>query len=145
MLSSMSPTLLLRDGQVVGVLGSPGGDTIPSTVVQVLRHLVDHGMSLDRAIEAPRIHHGFSPDEVRVEAERPLDPAVVAALAERGHRVVVGDSPIGDANNIVIIDGVPYGYADSREGGLALGPSSLPASLPAILLPAPTERVDTSR
>ena len=140
MLSSMSPTLLLRGGEVVAVLGSPGGDTIPSTVVQVLRHLVDHGMSLDRAIEAPRVHHGFSPDEVRVEGDRPLDPEVLAALAERGHRVVPGDSPIGDANNIVLIDGVAYGYADSREGGLALGPSTLPATL----LRAPTQRVDTS-
>jgi gamma-glutamyltranspeptidase / glutathione hydrolase len=135
MLSSMAPTLLSHQGQVIGVLGSPGGDTIPSTVVQVLRNLVDHGMTIDRAIEAPRLHHGFSPDEVRVERLRPLDPEVVAALEARGHRVVPAESPMGDANEIIVVDGVAYGHADSREGGLALGPSRLP---PAMQLPEAT-------
>jgi gamma-glutamyltranspeptidase/glutathione hydrolase len=132
MLSSMSPTLVSHQGKVLAVLGSPGGDTIPSTVVQVLRNLVDYGMSVDAAIEAPRIHHGFSPDEVRIERQRPIDASVVEALEARGHRVVAAESPIGDANNIVVVDGVAYGHADSREGGLALGPSHLP---PAMQLP----------
>jgi gamma-glutamyltranspeptidase / glutathione hydrolase len=135
MLSSMAPTLLSQQGNVIGVLGSPGGDTIPSTVVQVLRNLVDHRMTLDRAIEAPRLHHGFSPDEVRVERSRPLDPEVVEALEARGHRVVPTESPMGDANEIIVVDGVAYGHADSREGGLALGPSRLP---PAMQLPETT-------
>jgi gamma-glutamyltranspeptidase/glutathione hydrolase len=135
MLSSMSPTLVSHEGNVMAVLGSPGGDTIPSTVVQVLRHLVDHGMTIDQAVEAPRIHHGFSPDEVRVERLRPIDAAVVAELEARGHRVVAAESPIGDANDIIIVGGVAYGHADSREGGLALGPSKLP---PAMQLPART-------
>ncbi len=129
MLSSMSPTLVSRQGDVVAVLGSPGGDTIPSTVVQVLRHLVDDGMSLDLAVEAPRIHHGFTPDEVRIESTRPFDPTVLAELTARGHRLVATATPMGDANNIVVADGVAYGRADSREGGLALGPSRLPAAM----------------
>ncbi len=132
MLSSMSPTLVSHHGNVIAVLGSPGGDTIPSTVVQVLRNLVDHGMSLDEAIEAPRIHHGFSPDEVRTERGRPLDPALVEALEARGHHVVANEAPMGDANDIIVVDGMAYGHADSREGGLALGPSRLP---PAMQLP----------
>jgi gamma-glutamyltranspeptidase/glutathione hydrolase len=129
MLSSMSPTLLSRSGAVVAVLGSPGGDTIPSTVVQIVRHLVDHGMTLEDAIEAPRIHHGFSPDEVRFESARPIDSSLLEALVARGHRLMTNAAPIGDANDIVIVDGVAFGHADSREGGLALGPSRLPAAL----------------
>jgi gamma-glutamyltranspeptidase/glutathione hydrolase len=131
MLSSMSPTLVTRQGDVLAVLGSPGGDSIPSTVVQVLRHLIDHRMSIDLAVEAPRVHHGFTPDEVRVESTRPFDPDVLAELAARGHRI--GNVPsMGDANNIVVVDGVAYGHVDSREGGLALGPAHLP---PATRLP----------
>jgi gamma-glutamyltranspeptidase / glutathione hydrolase len=129
MLSSMSPTLLSRSGQVVAVLGSPGGDTIPSTVVQIVRHLVDHGMTLEDAIEAPRVHHGFSPDEVRVESARPIPESLIEQLEARGHRVVTSAAPIGDANDIVIVGGVAFGHADTREGGLALGPSHLPAAL----------------
>jgi gamma-glutamyltranspeptidase / glutathione hydrolase len=129
MLSSMSPTLLSQSGQVVAVLGSPGGDTIPSTVVQIVRDLVDHGMTLEDAIEAPRIHHGFSPDEVRVESARPIAATLVEALAARGHRVEPSLAPIGDSNDIVIVGGVAFGHADTREGGLALGPSRLPAAL----------------
>jgi gamma-glutamyltranspeptidase/glutathione hydrolase len=137
MLSSMSPTLVLRnggaggasDGEVVAVLGSPGGNTIPSTVAQVLRHLVAHDMSIDQAVEAPRLHHGFTPDEVRVESSRPFDPAVLAELEARGHRIVASSTPMGDANNIVVVDGMAYGRADSREGGLALGPLRLTSSM----------------
>jgi gamma-glutamyltranspeptidase len=82
-------------------------------------------MSVDLAVEAPRAHHGFTPDEVRVESSRPFDPAVLADLEARGHKVVSG-TPMGSANNIVVVGGVAYGHADSREGGLALGPSRLP-------------------
>jgi gamma-glutamyltranspeptidase/glutathione hydrolase len=136
MLSSMSPTLVLRRGsnagnvaEVTAVLGSPGGDTIPSTVAQVLRHLVEHKMSIDQAVEAPRLHHGFTPDEVRVESSRPFDPAVLAELEARGHRIVATSNPMGDANSIVVVDGVAYGRADSREGGLALGPLRLTSGM----------------
>ena len=126
MLSSMSPTIVSHQGHTVAVLGSPGGDTIPSTVVQVLRNLVDHAMPLEDAIEAPRIHHGFWPDEVRMERLRPFPPEVIESLRALGHDVVLRPAPIGDANNITIVDGVAYGHADAREGGLALGPSKPP-------------------
>jgi gamma-glutamyltranspeptidase/glutathione hydrolase len=126
MLSSMAPTLVSENGRVVAVLGSPGGDTIPSTVVQVLRHLIDHAMSLDAAVEAPRIHHGFVPDELRLEHARPLPADVLASLRARGHLLHPRQASIGDANNIIVVAGVAYGHADSREGGLALGPKSPP-------------------
>jgi gamma-glutamyltranspeptidase/glutathione hydrolase len=144
MLSSMSPTLVSQHGNVMAVLGSPGGDTIPSTVVQVLRHLIDDGMSLDLAVEAPRIHHGFTPDEVRIESTRPFDPRVLAELTARGHRLVATATPMGDANNIVLVAGVAYGRADSREGGLALGPSRLPAAMQLPALPT-TATVPTAQ
>ena len=126
MLSSMAPTLVSENGRVVAVLGSPGGDTIPSTIVQVLRHLIDHGMSLDAAVEAPRIHHGFVPDELRLERARPLPADVLAVLKARGHTLHPRQASIGDANNIIVVAGVAYGHADSREGGLALGPKAPP-------------------
>jgi gamma-glutamyltranspeptidase/glutathione hydrolase len=130
MLSSMSPTLVSRQGDIVAVLGSPGGDTIPSTVVQVLRNLIDHRMSIDLAVEAPRVHHGFIPDALRFESSRPIDPLVLAELEARGHHLAAS-TPMGDANNIAVVDGVAYGRADSREGGLALGPTQLSPAMQA--------------
>lgn len=129
MLSSMAPTLVSRSGEVVAVLGTPGGDTIPSTIVQVLRHLIDRGMSLDAAIEAPRIHHGFVPDVLRYEGKRPPPAEVLSALGSLGHALEAKAAPIGDAKNIIRVGGVAYGHADSREGGLALGPERIRSPL----------------
>jgi gamma-glutamyltranspeptidase/glutathione hydrolase len=118
--SSMAPTLVLRDERPVLVLGSPGGDTIPSTVTQVLRNVVDHGMAIDAAIEAPRIHHGFAPDTVFYERDRRPPKRLLTELEKMGHHVRQR-APIGDANNLLIdSEGVVWAYADPREGGLAL-------------------------
>jgi gamma-glutamyltranspeptidase / glutathione hydrolase len=122
-ISSMAPTLAYDGDGTTLVLGSPGGDTIPSTIVQVFRHLVDHGMSLDGAVDAPRIHHGFVPDEFRYENARPIPKPVRDALVELGHVVSKKTLPMGDANDIVVKAGIAYGYADPREGGVALAPS----------------------
>jgi gamma-glutamyltranspeptidase/glutathione hydrolase len=122
MLSSMSPTIVSADGRPAIVLGSPGGDTIPSTVVQILRHLLDHGMSIDQAVEAPRIHHGFVPDVVRYEKNRPWPRDVLLELERLGHVLEAKGAPIGDAKNIAIVGGQAQGHADTREGGLAAGP-----------------------
>jgi gamma-glutamyltranspeptidase/glutathione hydrolase len=120
MTTSMSPALLLANGETVMVLGSPGGDTIPNTVVRVLRNVVDYGMTVEDAVDAPRIHHGFVPDEIRYEGSRPVPGAVLAELRRMGHKTAKPTGSIGDANVIVIVDGAAYGYADPREGGLAL-------------------------
>lgn len=125
--SSMAPALLLREGKLVAVLGSPGGDTIPSTVAQVLLNLVDGQMTLDAAVDAPRLHHGFVPDEVRYERRRPPPKSVLDALVARGHTLSKKRIPIGDANDIVIVDGVAYGYADPREGGIAQAAKGQPS------------------
>jgi gamma-glutamyltranspeptidase/glutathione hydrolase len=127
--SSMAPTLVLRHEQPVLVLGSPGGDTIPSTVVQVLRNVVDHGMTLDEAIDAPRVHHGFVPDKVRLErGNRPAAEAL-AGLEKRGHRLLER-GPMGDANNILMQGTTAWAYADRREGGLAAAAKKIEAAPP---------------
>ncbi|HEX4335898.1 MAG TPA: gamma-glutamyltransferase [Polyangiaceae bacterium] len=118
--TSMSPTLVLANGEPVLVLGSPGGDTIPNTVARVLRNAIDYGMSIDVAVDAPRIHHGFVPDEIRFESGHPPPKGVLAELARRGHRLSSKTHAIGDANSIAVAGGVAYAYADPRGGGLAL-------------------------
>ena len=126
MASSMSPTLIVREGKIVAVVGSPGGDTIPNTVAQVLRNLVDYGMTVDEAVEAPRLHHQYQPDEVHIEKLRPPAPNTLAELMSMGHKIVKGADQ--GAANCIVIDpegGAAYGFADPRKGGLALGPSGV--------------------
>jgi len=117
--SSMAPTLVLDGEQVVLVLGTPGGDTIPSTIVQVLRNVVDHGLALDQAVAAPRIHQGFLPDRARFESRRPLDPALVTALKALGHELSASYIAMGDSNDLLLEDERAYGVADPRGSGLA--------------------------
>jgi len=132
--SSMAPTLLLDDGQVVLVLGTPGGDTIPSTIVQVLRHVVDHGLPLDQAVAAPRLHQGFLPDRARFESRRPLAPELVKALKGYGHTLTGSHLAMGDSNDILLEDEQAYAVADPRGGGLALAASAV-ATPPAATAP----------
>lgn len=83
-LSSMSPTILTRDGHVALVTGSPGGSRIISIVTEVIVNTVDHGMALDDAVNAPRLHHQFQPDVVDLEAGA-LTPQVRSALEADGY------------------------------------------------------------
>jgi gamma-glutamyltranspeptidase/glutathione hydrolase len=85
-LSSMSPTLLLRDGRPYAVLGSPGGPRIISITLQTILNLVDHGMELQEAVNAPRIHHQWLPDELFAET-RALSPDTRRLLEAMGHKV----------------------------------------------------------
>ena len=115
----MAPTLVLSGDEPLLVLGSPGGDTIPSTIVQVLRNVVDHGLALDQAVAAPRIHQGFLPDRARFESRRPLDPALVTALKALGHELSASYIAMGDSNDLLLEDERAYGVADPRGSGLA--------------------------
>ena len=103
-------------------VGSPGGDTIPSTVTQVIRNLIDHRMTVDQAVERGRIHHQYLPDEIRSEQPRPLRPEVARALERRGHTLKPRRTLMGGANSIVFdaATGRAYGWSDTRKGGLAL-------------------------
>lgn len=129
--SSMAPTLVLDQGRVVLVLGTPGGDTIPSTIVQVLRHVVDHGFPLDQAVAAPRLHQSFIPDRARFETKRPFDAALLSALRALGHQISGSHLAMGDSNDILLDEIQAYGVADPRGSGLAL------AARPVALPPAP--------
>lgn len=124
--SSMAPTLLLRGDAVAAVLGTPGGDSIPSTLAQVVRNLVDHRLPLDAAIRAPRWHHGFVPDLARYEPRPAPEGALLAALRARGHQLRPFRRAIGDANCIVFRDGVAYGFADPRELGVSAAAEAPP-------------------
>ena len=118
--SSMTPTLVLEGDATVLALGTPGGDTIPNTVVQVLRHIVDHGESLSAAVDAPRLHHGFLPDQVRYEPRNAPPAASLRELTRRGHKLKPAGAAIGDANELLIQGKLAWAYADPREFGLAL-------------------------
>ncbi|RMH13826.1 MAG: gamma-glutamyltransferase [Gemmatimonadetes bacterium] len=100
MLSSMTPTILARDGELVAVIGSPGGRTIINTVLQLTLNLVDFDMSIEEAVRAGRIHHQWLPDQVRIEQDG-VDDATRAALEAMGYQVRVGGGQ-GLAHSIMI-------------------------------------------
>ena len=114
-LSSMSPTLVLKDGKVYLVTGSPGGSRIITTVLQVISNVIDHGMNVQEAVSAPRIHHQWLPDELRVERGLSID--TVRILESRGHKVVVTPTS-GSAQTIMVTpQGSLAGAADTRQRG----------------------------
>lgn len=123
--SSMSPALLFDDTGLRLVLGTPGGDSIPSTLLQLVANLVDLGMPLDAAVDAARVHQSVLPPSVaRYEPTRPLPATIRTALARMGHTVQPTKSPsMGHANTILLTARGAFGYADPREGGLARGPN----------------------
>ena len=113
-LSSMSPTIVMKDGKVFMVTGSPGGSRIITTVLQIIMNVVDHGMNVAEATVAPRIHHQWLPEVLRVEEG--LSPDTVAALEARGHVVEVMET-MGSAQSILVDDedGLLLGGADTRQ------------------------------
>ena len=119
MLSSMTPTIVVRDGKVVLVLGAPGGGRIITGVLQVLLNVVDHGMSLQTAVRAPRIHHQWTPDVIAWE-ELALSQDVRDALAKMGHTFEARPRGIGRVQAIAVgADGERVGVCDHRSGGSA--------------------------
>jgi gamma-glutamyltranspeptidase/glutathione hydrolase len=99
-LSSMAPTLVFdAQGRLELAVGSPGGPLIPTTVAQVIQHLVDDGMSLAEAIAAPRIHHQYLPDRVDVEPNG-LEAATAQALERRGHRLAPSERAWGNVQAV---------------------------------------------
>jgi gamma-glutamyltranspeptidase / glutathione hydrolase len=115
-LSSMSPTIVLKDGKPVLVTGSPGGSRIISTVLQVIVNVVDYEMDVAAAVAAPRLHHQWLPDEVRIETGFPEE--TLAALRAKGHRLV---QPMGQtsANSVAMTDSGLLGAPDPRTRGAA--------------------------
>ena len=121
MLSSMTPTILVKDGKTRLVVGSPGGGRIITTVLQVVLNVLDFKMNVQEAVDAPRFHHQWLPDAIRLERQGfPAD--VVTALEAMGHTTEVGDD-MGDVHAIMIDEatGLRLGASDPRLDGRTLG------------------------
>jgi gamma-glutamyltranspeptidase/glutathione hydrolase len=123
MLSSMTPTILAKDGKPVLVTGSPGGRTIINTVLNIVVNVVDFDMDVRAAVDAPRCHHQWFPDRLRVEPGlAKAHPETIEALRKIGHVIEV-EAKQGDAHTIVIDvrASIYRGAADHRLSGKALG------------------------
>jgi gamma-glutamyltranspeptidase/glutathione hydrolase len=118
-LSSMSPTIVLQDGKPFLVTGSPGGPRIITTTLQVIMNVIDHGMNIAEATHAPRIHHQWLPDELRIEEG--LSPDTIALLEQKGHAIAVG-AAMGSTQSIMVTEDGLFGSSDPRTpGALTLG------------------------
>jgi gamma-glutamyltranspeptidase/glutathione hydrolase len=119
-LSSMTPTLVFRDGRLLLATGSPGGPTIINTVLQVISNVVDHGMPVMQAVEAPRIHHQWMPDTLTYERYG-ISSDTAALLVAKGHalkeRASYEGGYQGDAETIYVDPktNLRHGAADPRK------------------------------
>jgi len=120
-LSSMTPTIVTKEGRPFMVTGSPGGPRIISTTLQTILNVVDYGMDVQAAVSAPRFHHQWVPDKLFVESDMPAD--VVKGLRERGHEVDDARRHWSSAQSIVIdpASGRHLGGSDPRSDGMAIG------------------------
>jgi gamma-glutamyltranspeptidase/glutathione hydrolase len=111
-LSSMSPTIVLKDGKPWAVTGSPGGARIITTTLQTIVDLIDFDMNPAEAAAAPRIHHQWAPDELRVE--KGISPDTLKLLTAKGHKV--SEKPaMGRTQTIQIKADGFWGYSDPRN------------------------------
>jgi gamma-glutamyltranspeptidase/glutathione hydrolase len=127
-LSAMTPTLVLKQGRLFMVTGSPGGPTIINTVLQTIVNVIDFGMNIQEAVDAPRIHHQWMPDELQVEPVG-FSTDTLDILRSEGYHLkplispLWGNQFLGDAQAILIDlkTGVRHGAADPRRNGMAIG------------------------
>lgn len=120
-LSAMTPTIVTKDGKLFLVLGSPGGPTIITTVANVLMGVVDYGLNIQEAVNAPRFHHQWLPDAADVERVG-FSPDTISLLEKRGHKLAVKNY-FGDAECIAIDlkTNERLGASDARNNGKAMG------------------------
>jgi gamma-glutamyltranspeptidase/glutathione hydrolase len=119
-LSSMTPTIVLKDGDLYMVLGGPGGSRIPTAVLQVFLNIVDFGMNAQEAVDAPRFHHQWLPDQLGVE--RGFSPDTLDLLRSRGHVVQSDTGPVSAVVEVIVKDeGWLQGAADARRFGRVSG------------------------
>lgn len=113
-LSSMSPTIVMKDDDVFLVTGSPGGSRIITTTLQIIMNVIDHGMNIAEASVAPRIHHQWLPDEIRIEDGISKD--TIRILEQRGHSVSE-QSVMGSTQSIMVDadSGLLFGASDPRR------------------------------
>ena len=119
-LSAMTPTIVLKDGKVFLILGSPGGPTIITTVANIMMSVVDYGRDIQAAVNAPRFHHQWLPDQILLEDR--ISPDTVALLEKRGHKIKTrhfwGD---GECIMVDLKTGERLGASDGRNNGKAVG------------------------
>ncbi len=113
-LSSMTPTIVFKDGKATFATGSPGGSRIITTTLQIIMNVVDHGMNIAAATAASRIHHQWLPDKLRVETG--ISDDTLDSLSAMGHRIDVGNA-MGSTQTVMRMDGGFFGAADPRRVG----------------------------
>jgi len=128
-LSAMTPTIVLKDGKLFLVLGSPGGPRIITTVADILMGVIDYGMNIQEAVDAQRFHQQWLPDVASVE--RGFSPDIVKELEGMGHRIEFGEEdesgtrdPFWSDGECIMVDpkrGERLGASDKRNGGRAIG------------------------
>jgi len=120
-LSAMTPTIVTRDGRLFLVLGSPGGPRIITAVLEAFLNVVDFGMNIQEAVDAPRFHHQWMPDRLYLEKE--IAPDVAADLEKRGHHIEYSPGVVLARVEAILIDekGRKEGAADRRFSGKAAG------------------------
>ena len=126
-LSSMTPTIVAKNGKPFLVLGSPGGARIPTTVANILMGVIDYGMDIQEAVNAPRFHHQWEPDQIFVEQW--FSPDTVEKLRQMGHKVVFGVQyeeweprwSDGECVQVDLKTGERLGASDGRNNGKAVG------------------------
>ena len=127
-LSAMAPTIVLKDGKLFLVLGSPGGPRIITTVANILMGVVDYGMNIQEAVNAPRFHQQWLPDVASVEEG--FSPEIVKKLESMGHHIEFGEmdsgvrEPYWSDGECIMVDpkrGDRLGASDKRNNGRAVG------------------------
>ncbi|MFM2361949.1 MAG: gamma-glutamyltransferase, partial [Bacteroidota bacterium] len=113
MLSSMTPTIVLKNNRPYIVAGTPGGTTIPTSVYQTLINMLEFGMSADDAVNKPKFHHQWLPDEVYVEKDFPT--AVIAALKAKGYKINIRGQ-IGRTEVIKVLPNKKFECAADKRG-----------------------------
>ena len=121
-LSAMTPTIVLKDGKLFLVLGSPGGPTIITTVANILMGVVDYGLNIQEAVNAERFHQQWLPDAIMME-KYGASPDTVSILEHMGHKIKNARDFWGDAECIAIDEktGERLGASDGRNNGKAVG------------------------
>lgn len=118
-LSSMTPTIVLKNDKPFIIVGSPGGSRIITTVLQVILNIIEHDMDIYKAVSAPRVHSQWLPDIIMTEPEA-ISDSVRIELESRGHKIILRDY-IGSANGILINEDGYYGGPDPRRENSTVG------------------------
>ncbi len=120
MLSSMTPTIVEKNGKLFMVVGTPGGSTIITSVFQTILNVIEFDQNMQQAVASKRFHHQWLPDEVAIETDATLTDAVKSKLQQKGYKIIVRGAS-GRVDAILIKNGALQGGADPRADDTAMG------------------------